>query len=336
MIQMQVTYFHRKRRGGANFSIEQIFAEIRQQLGDRIESRVWVAPFLSNGFFRRVAIAVTAWVWQSDVNHVTGDINFVAILLAPERTLLTNHDCVFLDRTRGWRRTLLKWIWLELPIRRVRYVTTVSAESRRVLLEHVKCDPGKVIVVHNPVSPKFQYCPKPFPEREVRILQLGTAPNKNLARLIPALAGLDCVLIIVGVLSDAIVQLAKNEGVQMVNYVDLAFDEVIEQYELCDIVSFVSLAEGFGMPIIEANAVGRPVVTSMVSSMPEVAGDAACLVDPSDVASIRGGFQRVMSDDAYRSQLIANGLENVKRFSVGRIAGEYLHLYNRVVAIGGR
>ena len=101
-------------------------------------------------------------------------------------------------------------------------------------------------------------------------------------------------------------------------------------YEEADIVTLMSTLEGFGMPIVEAQAVGRVVVTSNVSSMPEVAGDGACLVDPLDVSAIRAGIRKVIDDDGYREDLVRRGFENVKRFDPERIAQQYLDLYRRI------
>ena len=84
------------------------------------------------------------------------------------------------------------------------------------------------------------------------------------------------------------------------------------------------------MPIVEANAVGRPVVTSNVASMPEVAGNAACLVNPFDTESIRTGILRVIEDAAYRSELIAYGRINAKRFDADNIANQYLAIYQEM------
>jgi glycosyltransferase involved in cell wall biosynthesis len=97
---------------------------------------------------------------------------------------------------------------------------------------------------------------------------------------------------------------------------------------------FASTYEGFGLPIIEAQAVGRPVITSDLCSMPEAAGGAACLVDPYDVAAIRQAVLRVMEDHEYRDDLIARGLVNVERFRASKVAAQYAQLY-RTVAGGG-
>ncbi len=88
---------------------------------------------------------------------------------------------------------------------------------------------------------------------------------------------------------------------------------------------FVSTYEGFGLPILEAQAMGRPVVTSNIMSMPEVAGDGACLVDPCDVTILHQVLLRVINDSSYRNTLVRNGFENVKRFRSKKIAA---HIWN--------
>ena len=97
-------------------------------------------------------------------------------------------------------------------------------------------------------------------------------------------------------------------------------------------VVFVSTYEGFGLPILEGNAVGRPVITSNISSMPEVAGDAACLVNPFDEAEIRNGVLKVIKESSYRQELVAKGLINVKRFRPEEIAKQYAELYKDIIS----
>ena len=93
---------------------------------------------------------------------------------------------------------------------------------------------------------------------------------------------------------------------------------------------FVSLAEGFGLPILEAQAIGRPVVTSDLSPMRDVAGGAACLVDPRNVDSIRAGIRRVIKDSNYREGLVELGLRNVVQYQPQVVASRYARLYEHI------
>src|SRR5262249_47496010 len=90
---------------------------------------------------------------------------------------------------------------------------------------------------------------------------------------------------------------------------------------------FASLHEGFGLPIIEAQAVGRPVITSTIAPMCDVAGDSACLVDPYNVESIRQGIAAILNSHDYRKDLVEKGYRNAARYSPASVARRYLLLY---------
>ena len=172
--------------------------------------------------------------------------------------------------------------------------------------------------------------PLPFNASCPRILQVGTAPHKNLERVAQALKGERCVLHVVGRLSPRQRQFLDDLGIRYENGVDLSDEELLRAYEEADLVVFVSLAEGFGLPILEAQAIGRPVVTSDLSPMRDVAGGAACLVDPRNVDSIRAGIRRVIKDSNYREGLVELGLRNVVQYQPQVVASRYARLYEHI------
>jgi glycosyltransferase involved in cell wall biosynthesis len=327
-----VCHFQRKPRAAGNFSIEAIFLDVRHRLESAISIRLWVAPCLSNGFLRRCWIALNALQNQCDVNHVTGDINFVSLALNGRKTVLTILDCGDLCSRRDLRAKLLRKLWVEWPVRHVAKVTTISSSAKADILSLIRCDTSKVEVIPVAIADSFEWSERSPSFEAPRILHVGTASNKNLSRLIQAVRGLNCTLVIVGVLSEAVLAELNAIKVCFENHVNLSQPELIEQYVQADMLAFVSTYEGFGMPILEAQTVGRPVLTSNISSMPEVAGDAACLVDPFDVASIRDGILRIIDDAAYRTDLIARGVINAKRFDANVIANQYLAVYHAVAA----
>ena len=101
-------------------------------------------------------------------------------------------------------------------------------------------------------------------------------------------------------------------------------------YQSSNLVTSVSTYEGFGLPILEANAVGRPVITSNIASMPEVGGEAVYYVDPHNVDDIRKGILELIQNADLRDCLIKKGLENIKRFKPEVIAAQYCELYENI------
>lgn len=318
-----------------DFSVERLDADIRTNLPE--DCRVTVHPCrnASLGFLPRLADALAARRTKGDVFHVTGDVHYLTLFLDRRRTVLTVLDLVSLTNARGLRRWGLWLLWYWLPVRRVSAIVCISEATRDALLRETGCDPEKVVVIPCCVSPEFRPKAKPFNAACPRVLQVGTFPNKNVDRVIDALAGLDVCLVIVGVLTDAQREALARANLDYENHVGLSREALRAQYEACDLLVFASTYEGFGLPIVEAQAVGRPVVTSNVASMPEVSGGAACLVDPLDVDSIRQGVRRIIDDSVYRQSLIDQGLRNAKRFAAPEVAERYAILYRRLAARAG-
>ena len=330
---MSMTVMHFQRRPGSQgFSVERYYADVRSHLPADIQVRTHVNWFLSRGILQRfIDAGLAAWC-QKDINHVTGDVHYLTYFMHRRRTVLTILDCVTLEHSSGIKRGLLWLFWFWLPVKRSTAIVAISEATRKQVLQYTGCDPRKVRVIYCNVSDEFQPRPQSFNAVCPSILHVGNSPNKNLARHAEALAGLKCRLVVIGKLSDSQYAVLRKYRIDYETFHNLSREEVVQHYIQCDLLLFASTYEGFGLPIVEAQKVGRPVVTSNAWSMPEVAGDAACLVDPLDVQSIRSGVLRVISDAAYREALVTQGFKNVDRFSARVIAEEHAALYREIAA----
>ena len=327
----KVVFFQRKPKP-FHKSIESIFHEVRENAPARFITIPYVFKCYSSGVLNRIRILFEAWDKQADINHITGDIHFAALLLSKRKTILTIHDCGVLKYTKDFNKCIIKYLWFIFPAKRVSFITVVSDFTKVELLKIVAFPEDRIRVIPVSISNKFIANYRTFNNICPVILQVGTAINKNLLRLIQATIGLNCHIHIIGIIPPE-VGLALNMGkFSWSNSIDLTEEELIEQYKQSDIIAFVSEYEGFGMPILEAQATGRPVITSNSSSMPYVAGDAACFVDPFDILDIRRGLLRIINDDFYRNEIVQNGFQNVLRFNVKDISAKYYQLYDELLA----
>ena len=201
--------------------------------------------------------------------------------------------------------------------------------------------PDKVAVIYSGVDPRFRpHSPDEIAAAKDRlklpkryVLCVGSLePRKNLARLLqawrriqPRLEGLS--LLLVGAQGSVFRDAGFAEpppGVHLAGY--LGDDALPAVYAAAELFVYPSLYEGFGLPIIEAMASGVPVLTSSVTALPEVAGDAAALVDPLDIEAIGAGIERLAADSEARQQLRAKGLAHVAKFSWDQTAAATWHV----------
>lgn len=268
---------------------------------------------------------------KADIIHITGEIYFCALFTSRERTILTIHDYVSLENYKGiyW---ILDWIFMYyLPIKKCKYITCISDKVYEETIERFPFCRKKLSLIENSVSDAYKFVAKSFNEEKPVILFIGSLPHKNLDRVILALEGVQCHLDIIGAVSEEQHRELSKRHIEYSSQYGVSDEEVIKHYQACDIVCFPSYYEGFGMPIIEGQAVGRVVVTSNIEPMLSVSGKGACLVDPYSVKSIKEGIERVIRDRDYRKQLIEYGLDNCARYKADNIARKYIKLYEKVL-----
>ena len=232
----RITFYYRKPRAVGNYSVEFIFRDVERRLDRRIIGREAVSRYESKGLIKRLYNLVEAIFREGDVNHITGDVNFIGILLRKRRTIQTILDCGHLHASNGLKHALIKYFWVSLPVRRCRFVTAISTATKNEILKYIKCDPEKIVVIPVAIADFFKRSDKSFNKINPRILQIGTAPNKNIDRLIEALRGIDCTLVVVGKKNLLYEDKIKEYGIPYVYLSGLSNEQMREQYHQADII----------------------------------------------------------------------------------------------------
>jgi glycosyltransferase involved in cell wall biosynthesis len=268
------------------------------------------------------------------LNHFTGGAHRLLYFIRGRTILLTIHDIGRLKELKGVRRAGYYVLVLYLPLRIATRITTVSEFSKNDLLTHFPFLQKKgVHVIHNPLPTRFRPYHKHFNSQQPRILQIGTQPHKNNVRVIQALKDIPCIVVLVGKLTEVIQHALRENKVQYESYPELTYEMVYEQYCQSDLLVFASLHEGFGMPIIEAQAVGRPVIASNIPPHTEIAGDSVKYVNPESITEIREAIKEFLESSSLREEFVAKGNTNSKRFQLDAIAEQYEAVYTEMIAI---
>jgi glycosyltransferase involved in cell wall biosynthesis len=325
---LSVTYFYREPRK-TGLSIEGIFRLVKKDL----EGKVAITEYYCDANLSRAQNTWLAGKRAGAINHITGDVNFLALAIKGRKNILTVHDLGHYDtlKKRGFLQFFVyKLFWFLLPLKNVTLVTVVSEFTKRKLMEYFDYPEDRIRVIPDPVKPTFVYSEKERINDRPRVLMMGTGKHKNLGGLIEAVRGLNVQLDIIGWPADDELAKLKDYGIAHTVYNGLTDEQVYERYVACDIMYNASFYEGFGMPIIEAQSVGRPVITSDLGAMKEVARQSAVLVDPYKPEEISAAIQRLVTDRAYYDKMVALGRENVTPYDHKAIAQQYLEVYEEL------
>jgi glycosyltransferase involved in cell wall biosynthesis len=305
--------------------------------------RVWPhSPFV------RVPVSLPLALWRDciDVAH----FQYIAPPLCPCPVVVVVHDVSFARFPHLFPTALGLRLRALVPrsLRRAAHVLTISEFSKSEIVECFGIDPSRITVTPLAAGPEFHPAGELEQDggevtalgvSEPYVLAVGNLqPRKNLLRLLAAYALLrdrgerDHRLVLVGQrgsyggeIEMAIARLRLTEHVVLTGYVSDA--QLVALYRGASLFVYPSLYEGFGLPIVEAMACGTPVVTSNLASMPEVAGDAALLADPTSVDTLADAMSRVLSDSTLRARMRTDGLRRSAQFSWSRTAQQTLAVY---------
>lgn len=315
-------------------SIGKLFRPIEEAMRDRCDVESLYLPAKGYGLWslwRNIHCVVSRLNRERfDIIHITGTENYLLPILKDYPTVLTLHDLASLTNNCSGLRLALKSRLFVETIKEATHVCFISAKSMEETLTAINLERSKVSVIHNAVDPNYRFKAKIFNTQRPQILHIGTTPNKNLTRTIAAIEGMSCTLRIVGSLTDTQILELETAQIDYTNVCAIDDDAMIKEYEMCDIVNFPSTYEGFGMPIIEGQAVGRVVITSAIEPMNRVSGGGAYLVDPLNVESIKEGYRLLIDDPTMREEMIKRGVENVKKYGVEEVASSYFELYTEI------
>ena len=269
------------------------------------------------------------------------------------KCVCTIHDLIPLvhpEYTPKALKTRFGWVYrrvMRAIARRVDAVVTVSKSAKADIVAHLAIPDGRVAVAPNGVDGRYSPgSAETRGEGPKRVLYVGRSdPYKNVAGLIASFArlvkgedgeALDAVLEIAGPPDSRYPEagrMARKLGVEgrvrWLGYVD--DDELLAAYRGADALALFSRYEGFGLPVAEAMACGTPVVCSNAASLPEVAGDAALLVDPEDVAGGAAALRRVLTEPGLAAKMREAGLAQAKKFRWGTSAAAVLQVYEMLL-----
>lgn len=350
---------------GPSVYITNLMRALQARLGDRLRvvSSRWARPLGSHRTLGDRARTLHRDLWWHQAG-VSGEARRAgcALLhlpagLGPVRGTLpfvvTVHDVAVLrfpQFFRAWHGRYARFV-LPRVARRARAVITGSSATKHEIVELLGVPAERVTVTPYGLQPAIApVAADSSRAEEVRaryalpkhyVLTVGTIePRKNLKRLIEALRivaerpdGGDAVLIHAGSPGWLEADLPGAPGNGRVRFLgQVSNDDLAVLYSLARCCAYPSLWEGFGFPVLEAMASGCPVLTSSVSSLPEVAGDGALLVEPTSTEQIADGLARLWTDDALRARLAQRGIERAKAFSWERTAAETVAVYDAALS----
>jgi len=288
----------------------------------------------------------------NDIYHATEFLSFDNGLKIPQ--ILTVHDLTMIKFPyhRGREVSNRHGEMLKRACQNASSIISVSESTKKDIIDVFKINPKKIQVIYSGRDPRYKIMPdktkvRKFLEKKYHLkfpfmLFVSTIePRKNVPHLLRAFDKFsgqrkEYSLVLVGKrgwnteeVDETYKRLKNKHKIKFMNYVPAS--DLVYFYNGATLLCYPSIYEGFGHPVLEAMASGTPVLTSRVSSLPEVGGAAAYYIDPNSPEEISRGMEKIVDDQDYRKQMIKNGLIQVKKFSWEKSAKETYKLYEKVL-----
>jgi len=325
-------------------------------IADNVRARHVFIPdrYLNILWYRwRLPLYATFFSGQVDIYH--GPDFVLPPLNGKLRKVVTVHDLAFLEHPEYAVPSLATYLKKVVPeaVASASVVAAVSQTTGQALVDHLKTPREKIVIIPNGVGAYFRRITDPvilgatrnkYGLKHPLVLGVGTLePRKNHIGLVKAFAqaqkkkGGPAMLALAGgkgwlyeETRQVVSELRLENKVRFLGRV--SDHELITLYSLADVFAFPSFSEGFGIPPLEAMACGAPVITSNTSSLPEVAGDAALLVDPHDVKALGHAITRLLEDEQLREELRQKGYQRARQYTWSASASKMLSVYHKLHA----
>ncbi|TGC10614.1 glycosyltransferase family 4 protein [Methanolobus halotolerans] len=327
--------------------------------GDKVQNYTPINPFPQNEFLRVIweNLSIIPYMKKEGIDVFHGLKNVAPYYnYSNTKTVITVHDITpLIFPSMLPLKAQMYWNIIKFNIKKADKIISVSNTTKNDLIKTLNIDKDKISVIYHGISEEFKIIPTVeknrsvylakyglnLPESSIVVLAVSTIhPRKNYLNLITAFnavkekSSIPVHLVIVGKVDNESYSKEVNHliatnnlsnNVHLLGYVP--DEELPALYNLADLFVYPSIYEGFGLPILEAQACGCPVITSNLSSMPEVAGNGAILVDPTNMEEITSAIYTLVLDSRLRKELIEKGMENCKKFSWEKCAEETLNVY---------
>lgn len=309
-------------------SIENLFAKFQDY--ENISFHYLPCNLSSIRSLFRIFLFVFREKIDAKILHITGDVQYMAIFYPFKKIIITVHDTYHIQSLNGIKKNIYLFFWFYLPFLIANKIVAISEETKRNLIELFPSFKNKIVTINNGITLKNFTRIKT--EKNNKILAIGSSENKNIIRLIEAIkiTPIKFELVILGKQNEIIIDALNSSGLKYRIFVDLNEEELNECYLNSEMLFFASTQEGFGLPIIEGQHYGIPIITSKIEPMKSIAGDGAVLVNPYSVEEIANAIQELHYNINFKLNIIEKGFVNKEKFNFEIFKNNYFELYEQV------